>query len=153
MNIRLHMFENVGFNTELGKPRQKNFGCHICQTFKEIGFKGGLFLFYFIDWNGCFQLRSKMAVLQCLKLVFLYGVGNKQSYPQNKRDQPWNQAPWKLGRCESRNSLALAYQNPFWNRNVWTCASSPTVTILVVPFCVQISTWLPLAAFMNPSKS
>jgi hypothetical protein len=56
MNIKSPMFENTGFNMEFGKPRQKNFNCHICQTFKEIGFKGGpFFLFLFFCWNRLFS--------------------------------------------------------------------------------------------------
>ena len=80
--------------------------------FEKLGFKvGPLLLGVYV----CFQLRSKMAVLDArLKTsIFFIRVENIQFQPKKKEGPIVKLSSMKLGICQAQNSIILAYQTPF----------------------------------------
>ena len=54
------MFENVGFETETGVAKGKEFWPRCVRNFEEFGF---ILVPLLLGINVCFQLRSKMTIL------------------------------------------------------------------------------------------
>ena len=80
--------------------------------FEKLGFKvGPLLLGVYV----CFQLRSKMAVLDArLKTsIFFITVENIRFQPKKKEEPIVKLSSMKLGICQAQNSIILAYQTPF----------------------------------------
>ena len=117
-----HMFKYTYFKMASGKPRWCNLCLPMYPTSSSLVSRLVLLL---LGINVCFQLWSKIAVLQGLLPLFHIRARNIQ-FKLEKEGPTLKPSSSELGTCEGRNSSTLSYQTLFQNQRFHMCVASPS---------------------------